>query len=161
MWSCSARVPSAKHLCIPNHQTISSLGNFIGCSSIYVSYSHNVKYYRLLDYKFHDIKSYVLYFAPFVSRLNAVAVHWLNWFPLQHPGNIAVDDANGGRLIFYDFGMMGRLLMIILFSPKSIYVINLIFILFTRSISPNIREGLLEVFYGVYEKDPDKVSFSW
>lgn len=49
-----------------------------------------------------------------------------------HPGNIAVDDANGGRLIFYDFGMMG-------------------------SINPNIREGLLEVFYGVYEKDPNKV----
>ncbi|PSS36723.1 Protein kinase-like domain protein [Actinidia chinensis var. chinensis] len=49
-----------------------------------------------------------------------------------HPGNIAVDDFNGGRLIFYDFGMMG-------------------------SISPNIREGLLEVFYGVYEKDPEKV----
>lgn len=49
-----------------------------------------------------------------------------------HPGNIAVDDVNGGRLIFYDFGMMG-------------------------SISPNIREGLLESFYGIYEKDPDKV----
>ncbi|KAL6993097.1 Protein ACTIVITY OF BC1 COMPLEX KINASE 8, chloroplastic [Sarracenia purpurea var. burkii] len=49
-----------------------------------------------------------------------------------HPGNIAVDDFNGGRLIFYDFGMMG-------------------------SISSNIREGLLDVFYGVYEKDPDKV----
>lgn len=43
-----------------------------------------------------------------------------------------MDDVNGGRLIFYDFGMMG-------------------------SISPNIREGLLETFYGVYEKDPDKV----
>lgn len=27
------------------------------------------------------------------------------------------------------------------------------------SISPNIREGLLDVFYGVYEKDPDKVNF--
>ncbi|KAL2339447.1 hypothetical protein Fmac_007387 [Flemingia macrophylla] len=49
-----------------------------------------------------------------------------------HPGNIAVDDVNGGRLIFYDFGMMG-------------------------SISSNIREGLLEAFYGVYEKNPDKV----
>ncbi|KAK6258952.1 hypothetical protein SCA6_013426 [Theobroma cacao] len=49
-----------------------------------------------------------------------------------HPGNIAVDDVNGGRLIFYDFGMMG-------------------------SISSNIREGLLETFYGVYEKDPDRV----
>eukprot|EP00897_Mesotaenium_endlicherianum_P006791 jgi/Mesen1/613/ME000108S10769 len=49
-----------------------------------------------------------------------------------HPGNIAVDEKAGGRLIFYDFGMMG-------------------------SISPNIREGLIEAFYGVYEKDPDKV----
>ncbi|XP_047326942.1 protein ACTIVITY OF BC1 COMPLEX KINASE 8, chloroplastic-like [Impatiens glandulifera] len=49
-----------------------------------------------------------------------------------HPGNIAVDDVNGGRLIFYDFGMMG-------------------------SISSNIREGLLEAFYGIYEKDPDKL----
>ncbi|KAL0302167.1 UNVERIFIED_CONTAM: protein ACTIVITY OF BC1 COMPLEX kinase, chloroplastic [Sesamum angustifolium] len=49
-----------------------------------------------------------------------------------HPGNIAVDDVNGGRLIVYDFGMMG-------------------------SISPNIREGLLEVFYGVHEKDAEKV----
>ncbi|KAL0284836.1 UNVERIFIED_CONTAM: protein ACTIVITY OF BC1 COMPLEX kinase, chloroplastic, partial [Sesamum radiatum] len=49
-----------------------------------------------------------------------------------HPGNIAVDDVNGGRLIFYDFGMMG-------------------------SISPNIREGSLEVFYGVHEKDAEKV----
>ncbi|CAL9166525.1 unnamed protein product [Musa hybrid cultivar] len=49
-----------------------------------------------------------------------------------HPGNIAVDDVNGGRLIFYDFGMMG-------------------------SISSNIREGLLEAFYGIYEKDPDQV----
>lgn len=27
------------------------------------------------------------------------------------------------------------------------------------SISPNVREGLLDVFYGVYEKDPNKVNF--
>lgn len=37
-----------------------------------------------------------------------------------------------GFRIFYDFGMMG-------------------------SISSDIREGLVETFYGVYEKDPDKV----
>lgn len=37
-----------------------------------------------------------------------------------------------GCRIFYDFGMMG-------------------------SICSDIREGLVETFYGVYEKDPDKV----
>lgn len=49
-----------------------------------------------------------------------------------HPGNVAVDaGVEGGRLIYYDFGMMGRL--------------------------PNgVRDGLLELFYGVYEKDPDR-----
>lgn len=48
-----------------------------------------------------------------------------------HPGNIAVDGTNGGRLIYYDFGMMGE-------------------------IPSDVRSGLLELFYGVYEKDPDR-----
>mmetsp|Transcript_1238 Transcript_1238/g.3679 ORF Transcript_1238/g.3679 Transcript_1238/m.3679 type:complete len:832 (+) Transcript_1238:121-2616(+) len=48
-----------------------------------------------------------------------------------HPGNIAVDATGGGRLIYYDFGMMGEI-------PK------------------DVRSGLLELFYGVYEKDPDR-----
>ncbi|KAL6785821.1 AKC4 [Auxenochlorella protothecoides x Auxenochlorella symbiontica] len=46
-----------------------------------------------------------------------------------HPGNIAVDGQ--GRLIYYDFGMMG-------------------------SIPGDVRGGLLELFYGVYEKDADR-----
>lgn len=49
-----------------------------------------------------------------------------------HPGNIAVDaGVPGGRLIYYDFGMMG-------------------------AIPSDVRSGLLELFYGVYEKDPDR-----
>jgi len=47
-----------------------------------------------------------------------------------HPGNIAVD-ANTGGLIYYDFGMMG-------------------------TIPSDVRSGLLELFYGVYQKDPDR-----
>lgn len=49
----------------------------------------------------------------------------------RHPGNIAVDAEGGGRLIYYDFGMMG-------------------------SIPGDVRAGLLELFYGVYQKDPDR-----
>ena len=48
-----------------------------------------------------------------------------------HPGNIAVDAEQEGRLIYYDFGMMG-------------------------TIPGDVREGLLELFYGVYQKDPDR-----
>lgn len=47
-----------------------------------------------------------------------------------HPGNIAVS-ANGA-LIFYDFGMMGR-------------------------IKSNIREGLMETLFGIAQKDGDRV----
>jgi len=42
-------------------------------------------------------------------------------------------------------------------SPLSNFKWWLSFAFAYCSISPNIREGLLETFYGVYEKDPDKV----
>ncbi|PNW73731.1 hypothetical protein CHLRE_13g570350v5 [Chlamydomonas reinhardtii] len=48
-----------------------------------------------------------------------------------HPGNVAVDAEGGGRLIYYDFGMMG-------------------------SLAPEVKGGLLELFYGVYNRDPDR-----
>ncbi|CAD7700793.1 unnamed protein product [Ostreobium quekettii] len=48
-----------------------------------------------------------------------------------HPGNVACDTENGGRLIYYDFGMMG-------------------------SIPGDVRRGLFDLFYGVYQKDVDK-----
>jgi len=47
-----------------------------------------------------------------------------------HPGNIAVSP--DGSLIFYDFGMMGR-------------------------IKSNIREGLMETLFGIAQKDGDRV----
>jgi predicted unusual protein kinase regulating ubiquinone biosynthesis (AarF/ABC1/UbiB family) len=47
-----------------------------------------------------------------------------------HPGNIAVSPE--GALIFYDFGMMGR-------------------------IKSNIREGLMETLFGIAAKDGDRV----
>lgn len=84
-----------------------------------------------------------------------------------------MDDVNGGRLIFYDFGMMGRYASVILCSSESCQLKTSFKlqprIFFRRlehlalascSISQNIREGLLEVFYGVYEKDPNKVIVS-
>ncbi len=42
-----------------------------------------------------------------------------------------MDAEGGGRLIYYDFGMMG-------------------------TIPGDVRAGLLELFYGVYQKDPDR-----
>lgn len=47
-----------------------------------------------------------------------------------HPGNVAVDEA--GRLLYYDFGMMG-------------------------TIPGNVKDNLLEVFYGIYRKDTGQV----
>ncbi|KAF5837683.1 ABC1 family-domain-containing protein [Dunaliella salina] len=47
-----------------------------------------------------------------------------------HPGNVSVDSQ--GRLLFYDFGMMGQ-------------------------IPGNVRERLLQMFYGIYRKDSNAV----
>eukprot|EP00899_Mesostigma_viride_P005280 jgi/Mesvir1/14753/Mv05396-RA.1 len=65
------------------------------------------------------------------SYLQQILVHGF-FHADPHPGNLAVDDQNGGRIIYYDFGMMG-------------------------SISNNISQGLQEAFYALYEKDADKV----
>eukprot|EP00611_Tribonema_gayanum_P024301 TRINITY_DN5331_c1_g1_i3.p1 TRINITY_DN5331_c1_g1~~TRINITY_DN5331_c1_g1_i3.p1 ORF type:complete len:758 (-),score=347.01 TRINITY_DN5331_c1_g1_i3:727-3000(-) len=45
-----------------------------------------------------------------------------------HPGNVACDEAEGGRLIFYDFGMMDEL-------------------------TPMVRTGLVNLIFSVYEND--------
>ena len=50
-----------------------------------------------------------------------------------HPGNVAVDkgDPEGkGRLVIYDYGMMGR-------------------------IKPQVRSGFLDLFYAIFEKNSD------
>jgi len=48
-----------------------------------------------------------------------------------HPGNISVDPKDGGKIVYYDFGMMGRL-------------------------QPGVRDGLLKLFYSVYERNSEK-----
>lgn len=45
----------------------------------------------------------------------------------------------------------------LLYQLDKLMILYNLFFLVSCSISPNIREGLLEAFYGVYEKDPDKV----
>lgn len=49
-----------------------------------------------------------------------------------HPGNIACDRACGGRLIYYDFGMMDEL-------------------------TPAVKKGLVDLMFGVYEGDVKEV----
>lgn len=49
-----------------------------------------------------------------------------------HPGNVACDATLGGRLIYYDFGMMDEL-------------------------KPSVKEGLVNLIFGVYENDPKEV----
>jgi predicted unusual protein kinase regulating ubiquinone biosynthesis (AarF/ABC1/UbiB family) len=49
-----------------------------------------------------------------------------------HPGNLACDAEEGGRLIYYDFGMMDEL-------------------------KPNVKKGLVDLLFGVYENDPREV----
>jgi predicted unusual protein kinase regulating ubiquinone biosynthesis (AarF/ABC1/UbiB family) len=49
-----------------------------------------------------------------------------------HPGNVACDAMEGGRLIYYDFGMMDEL-------------------------QSNVRSGLVDLIFGVYENDTKEV----
>ena len=49
-----------------------------------------------------------------------------------HPGNVACDAENGGRLIYYDFGMMDEL-------------------------KPQVKKGLVNLIFGVYENETKEV----
>ena len=49
-----------------------------------------------------------------------------------HPGNLACDAEEGGRLIYYDFGMMDEL-------------------------KPQVKKGLVDLIFGVYENDAREV----
>lgn len=49
-----------------------------------------------------------------------------------HPGNVACDAVEGGRLIYYDFGMMDEL-------------------------KPAVKEGLVNLIFGIYENEPKEV----
>eukprot|EP00607_Mallomonas_marina_P009763 CAMPEP_0182420818 /NCGR_PEP_ID=MMETSP1167-20130531/5908_1 /TAXON_ID=2988 /ORGANISM="Mallomonas Sp, Strain CCMP3275" /LENGTH=601 /DNA_ID=CAMNT_0024597301 /DNA_START=326 /DNA_END=2131 /DNA_ORIENTATION=+ len=49
-----------------------------------------------------------------------------------HPGNLACDDKEGGRLIYYDFGMMDEL-------------------------KTEVKTGLVNLIFGIYENDPKEV----
>ena len=49
-----------------------------------------------------------------------------------HPGNVACDTVEGGRLIYYDFGMMDEL-------------------------KPEVRSGLVDLIFGIYENDTKEV----
>ena len=49
-----------------------------------------------------------------------------------HPGNVACDNVEGGRLIYYDFGMMDEL-------------------------KDGVKKGLVDLIFGVYENDTKEV----
>lgn len=41
-----------------------------------------------------------------------------------HPGNVACDSVDGGRLIYYDFGMMGRIQPFVRCAPVGCFALH-------------------------------------
>eukprot|EP00798_Chlamydomonas_sp_ICE-L_P018702 gene18702-25225_t len=75
-----------------------------------------------------SVESYLMQLTLTSALLHELAARFFHADP--HPGNVAVDAVGGGRLIYYDFGMVG-------------------------DIPPKVKSGLMGLFYSVYNRDPD------
>lgn len=69
-----------------------------------------------------------------ITTRSRIYVHLKRAFFAYHPcaGNVACDEEGGGRLIFYDFGMMDEF-------------------------KPMVRSGLVNLIFSTYENDPRAV----
>lgn len=94
-----------------------------------LEYAPGIKVNRRSELRAAGIDEQVIAVRAVESYLQQILRHGF-FHADPHPGNVAVD-RDTGQLIYYDFGMMGDL-------------------------GPSVTDGLLKLFYGVYDKDADK-----